>query len=179
MRTKRILLAASGFLSLLMLRSLAVGFPAKEKVQPVSPNDPTLKLFQLLDTSYEGKLDELCIIGDVFKDPKDPTVDHQEILRVEYDKNRGFGKLQICVRVVDKLTADQLKTYTPKQIYDFGQVDAEKFTKTDPGTFGKPGDIYFRSQDGGPLASAPVSEDIQKAYDRLVTQNIIPALTKK
>lgn len=168
-------------LSLLGIFAAVAGGRAygKEKLPPVGPDDSTLRLFQLLDTSYAGKLDDFCLIGDVFKDPKDPGAERQEILKAEYDKTRIFGKLRIYVRIVDKLTPAQLKTYTPKQIYDYGEVDSQKFTKTDPGSFGRTGDIFFRAENGGPLASAPVTEDVQKTYDRLVTQYLLPALQKK
>lgn len=153
---------------------------AKEKVPPVSPDDPTLRLYQLLDSQYGGKLDDFCIIADIFKDPKNPEHEEQHILKVDYDKNRGFGKLNIYVRTVDKLTPAQLKTYTPKQSYDFAEIDSEKFTKTDPGSFGRSGDIYFRpASAGGPLAVAPVTDEIRSAYEHFVTDFILPALQKK
>lgn len=156
------------------------GAAAKEKPPLVSPEDPTLRLYQLLDAQYGGKLDDFCIIGDVFNDPKKPDHPEQHILRVEYDKNRAFGKLRIYVRTVDKLTPDQLKTYTAKQIYDYAETDSEKFTKTDPGYFGKTGDIYFLPvSEGGPLATAPITDGARSAYERYVTDFILPALQKK
>ena len=167
----------------LMALSLAgpwAGAAAKEKAPAVSPDDPTLRLYQLLDAQYGGKLDDFCVLGDVFNDPKKPDHPEQHILRVEYDKNSVFGKLRIYVRIVDKLTPDQLKTYTPKQIYDFADTDSEKFTKTDPGSFGKSGDIYFLpSSEGGPLASTPVTDEARATYERYVTNFILPALQKK
>jgi len=158
----------------------AVGGLAKEKVPVISPDDPTLRLYQLLDSQYAGKLEELCIIADAFKDPKNPDHELQHILKVEYDKNRAFGKLRIYVRNVDKLTPDQLKTYTPKQSFDFAEIDSEKFTKTDPGPFGRIGDVYFRpASESGPLATAPATDDTRSAYERYVNAFIIPALQKK
>jgi hypothetical protein len=156
------------------------GAAAKEKVPPVSPDDPTLRLYQLLDTQYGGKLDDFCIIADVFKDPQKPEHEEQHVLKLDYEKDRAFGKLRIYVRTVDKLAPDQLKTYTPKQIYDYAEVDSEKFTKTDPGSFGRTGDVYFRPvSEGGPLASTPVTDEARSAYERYLTGFVLPALQKK
>lgn len=156
------------------------GAAAKEKVTPVSPDDPTLRLYQLLDTQYGGKLDDLCIIADVFKDPKKADHELQHILKVDYEKNRVFGKLRIYVRTIDKLTPDQLKTYTPKQIYDYAESDSEKFSKTDPGSFGRTGDNYFRPvSEGGPLGTAPITDEARSAYERYLTSFVLPALQKK
>ena len=44
-------------------------------------------------------------------------------------KRCGFGKLNIYVRSVGQMTKEQVSTYTPKQIYDFGEVDLEKFVQ--------------------------------------------------
>jgi len=168
-------------LSILSLSGLWMGSTlAKEKVPPVSPDDPTLRLYQFLDSQYGGKLEDFCLTADVFKDPKNPDHEEQHILKVEYDKNRGFGKLRIYVRTVDKLTPEQLKTYTPKQMFDYAEVDSEKFTKTDPGSFGRTGDVYFRPvSEGGPLATAPVTDETRSAYERYLTSFITPALQKK
>ena len=130
------LLSITGFPSLLL---------AKEKPLVVSPDDLTLRLFQLLDSSYGGKLAELYVIGDVYKDPKIQDKELQHVFKAEYEKDRAFGRLRLYVRSVDKLTPGQLKDYTPKQVYDFAEVDVEKFTKTDPGPFGRTGDLYFQA----------------------------------
>jgi hypothetical protein len=104
----------------------------------------------------------------------------QHVLRVDYDKGRAFGKLRIVVRTVDQLSPEQLKTYNAKEIYDFAESDGEKFTKTDPGSFGRPGDVYFQpTSPGGPLGTAPVTDEVQARYERYVTQHILPALEKK
>jgi len=152
---------------------------AKEKVPPVSPDDVTLRLYQLLDNSYGGKLADFCLIADVFKDPKAPDQERQHILRVDYDKARVFGKLQLHVRTVDKITAEQLKAYTPKQMYDYAEVDTEKFTKTEPGLFGRQGDVYLRATEGGPLATAPVTDETRTQYESFLAQYVLPALGKK
>jgi hypothetical protein len=152
---------------------------AKEKNPPISPDDPTLRLYQLLDSSYGGKLAELYIIADIFKDAKKPDQENQHLLRVEYDKNRLFGKLRITVRTVAKLTPEQLKTYDAKQAFDFAEVDSEKFTKTDPGPLGRTGDVYARAEEGRPLASAPITDETRSAYERFITEHILPALQKK
>jgi len=152
---------------------------AKEKPPTISPDDLTLRLFQLLDTSYGGKLPEFYLIGDVYKDPKIPDKELQHVFKVEYDKDRAFGRLKIYVRSLDKLTPGQLRDYTPKQIYDFGDQDVEKFTKTDPGPFGKTGDLYFQPTENGPLATAPITDDARKEYETFISQWVLPALEKK
>lgn len=152
---------------------------AKEKNPPISPDDPTFRLYQLLDSSYGGKLTDLYIIADIFKDAKKPDQENQHILRVEYDKNRLFGKLRISVRTVGKLTPEQLKIYNAQQAYDFADVDSEKFTKTDPGPLGRTGDVYARAEEGRPLVSAPITDETRSAYERFITEHILPALQKK
>jgi hypothetical protein len=160
-----------------------VGLPllvsAKEKAPAISPDDLTLRLYQLLDSSYGGKLSEYYLIGDVYKDTKTPDKELQHIFKVEYEKERAFGKLRLYVRCIDKLTPGQFKDYTPKQIYEFGDADSEKFSKTDPGPFGKPGDLYLQATPEGPLASAPITDQVRKAYETYVSQWLMPALEKK
>ena len=152
---------------------------AKRKTGAVNPNDSTLRLFQLLDSSYGGKLADYYLLGDIYKDPQNPSEELQRVLRVDYDKKSAFGKLKIYVRSVGKLQPDQLKAYTPKMVFEFGVADAEKFIKTDPGPLGNADDLYLRSTDDRPLASSPVTEDVEKAYDHLVADVLLPALQKK
>ena len=153
---------------------------AKEKTPQVDPNDPTVHLYGLLDSKYNGKLDDFCVLADVFNDPKNPGQPQQHVLRIEYAKDRAFGKLRIYVRTIAQLSPDQLKTYTPKQVYDFAESDSAKFTKTDPGPFGKSGDLYFQpTSDGGPLGQVTATPEVQTQYEHYVTQYIIPALEKK
>ena len=169
----------AAFCALLSTVGLPLLHLAKEKAPALSPDDLTLRLFQLLDTSYGGKLSEFYVIGDIYKDPKIPDKELQHILRAEYDKDRAFGRFRLYVRSVDKLTPGQLRDYTPKQIYEFGEVDVEKFTKTDPGPFGKTGDLYFRATENGPLATAPITDELRKEYESYLTQWLFPALAKK
>ena len=160
-----------------------VGLPglhlAKEKIPAVSPDDLTLRLFQLLDGSYGGKLSEFYLMGDIYKDPKIPDKELQHVFKAEYEKGRAFGRFRLYVRSLDELTAGQLKDYTPKQIYEFGEQDVEKFTKTEPGPFGKTGDLYFRATPDGPLATAPITDEARKEYETYVAQWLLPALEKK
>jgi len=160
-----------------------VGVPAlhlaKEKPPAVSPDDVTLRLFQLLDTSYGGKLADFFLVGDIYNDPKAPDKELQHVFKAEYDKGRAFGRFRFYVRSLDKLTPGQLKDYTAKQIYEFGELDVEKFTKTDPGPFGKTGDVYFQAIPDGPLATAPVTDEVRKEYETYITQWLLPALAKK
>ncbi len=158
----------------------SVGLSAKEKLPAVSADDSTLRLYNLLDSKLGGKIDDFYLLADTFPDPQNPNQTQQHVLRIEYDKNRAFGKLRIYVRTVDQLTPEQLKTYNPKEIYDFAETDSEKFTKTDPGSFGRPGDVYFQpTSAGGPLGTATATPEVQSRYERFVTQFVIPALEKK
>ena len=81
-----------------------------------------------------GKLAEFYVLGDIYKNPKAADEELQHVFRAEYDKDRAFGRFRLHVRSVDKLTEEQLKNYTAKEVYEFGEMDAEKFTKTDPGS---------------------------------------------
>ena len=180
MRTCRpsfFLLAA--FSALLLTAGLPGLHLAKEKPPVISPDDLTLRLFQLLDSSYGGKLSEFYLIGDVYKDPKIPEKELQHVLKAEYEKDRTFGRFRLYVRSVDKLTPGQLKDYTPKQVYEFGELDVEKFTKTDPGPFGRTGDLYFQASENGPLATVPITDEARKKYETYITQYLLPALEKK
>jgi len=152
---------------------------AKEKAPVFDPNDPTYRLFQLLDTARGGKLGDFYLVADVYKDPANPSEELQHILRAEYDKNRGFGKLNLYVRSVGKIAPEQLKAYTAKDFYEFGLSDQEKFMKTEPGPFGKPSDVYLRAEGDHPLATAAVTDEVRKAYELFVTQHLLPALEKK
>ncbi len=152
---------------------------AKEKQSPPDPNDPTYRLFQLLDTKRGGKLSEFYVIADVYGDPKNPDMQQQHILRAEYDKQRGFGKLNLHVRSVGKINSRQMETYTPKEFYEFGLADLQRFLKTDPGPLGKPGDVYLHSEDDQPLHSGDVTDDVRKEYEVFLTQYLLPALEKQ
>lgn len=152
---------------------------AKEKVPAVSPDDPAFRLFQLLDNSRGGKLADFYVIADVYKDPKNPGDELQHILRAEYDKNRGFAKLNLYVRSVGKIAPEQLRAYTPKQFYEFGISDQEKYVKTEVGPLGRPGDLYLRAEEDRPLATTPVTDDARKVFEMFLTQYVIPALEKK
>ena len=152
---------------------------AKEKIPPVDPNDPTLRLFQALDTNRGGKLTDFYLIADVYKDPAGGSEEFQHILKAEYYKTRLFGKLQIYVRSVGKILPDQMKTYTVKEFYDFGLMDQAKYMKTDPGEFGRSGDIYLRAVEDRPLASTPVTDEVRKSYELFVTQYLLTAIEKK
>ena len=180
MRTSRLSLSLiAAFCALLSTAILPGLHLAKEKNPAVSPDDVTLRLYQLLDTSYGGKLAEFYLIGDVYTDPKIPDKELQHVFKAEYDKARAFGKFRLYVRSLDKLTPGQLKDYTSKQIYEFGELDVEKFTKTDPGPFGKTGDIYLLATPDGPLAATPITDEVRKEYETYIKQWILPAIEKK
>jgi hypothetical protein len=152
---------------------------AKDKTPPIDPNDPTLRLYQILDSTRGGKLADFYLIADVYKNPDNPDEEFQHILRVDYDKDRGFGRLNIYVRSVVKIQPDQMKTYTPKEFYDFGLSDLEKYVKTDAGPFGKPGDVYLRAERDRPLASGEVTDEVRKTYKSFLTQYLTPVLQKQ
>jgi hypothetical protein len=151
---------------------------AKHK-EEVEQNGLSSRLFQFLDSSYGGKLEDFYLLADLYKDPNRPDQEFRHVLRVEYDKNRVFGKLKIYVRSVGKMTPEQLSTYTPKQIYDFGEVDLEKFVKTSLGPLGGSGDIYLRAGPDSPLATVPITDDVRKEYEMFISDYILPALQKK
>ena len=111
------------------LSSLAL---SKEKTQVVGPDDLTFRLYQLLDKSYGGKLAEFYVMGDIYKNPKAADQELQHVFRAEYDKDRAFGRFRLHVRSVDKLTAEQLKNYTAKQIYEFGEIGRREIHQDRP-----------------------------------------------
>lgn len=154
---------------------------AREKNSPADPNDVTARLFQLLDDSHDGKLTDFYLLADLYKDKDstNPDEELQHVLHLDYDKDRNFGKLSLHVRSMTKLAPEQLKTYSPKQIFDFGDEDTEKFVKSDPGQFGRTGDMYLRATADRPLRDTPISDEARKAYDFYLTQYVIPALQKK
>jgi hypothetical protein len=153
---------------------------AKDKKPSISPDDPTVRLYNLLDSKFGGKLKDIYLLADIFNDPKTPGQAKQHVLCLDYDKSRAFGKLQIHVRTVDQLTPEQLKTYTPKDVFVFAENDDEKFTKTDPGPIGMLGDVYLApTEPGGPMGTATVTPEVQAQYDRYVRQYLLPALEKK
>lgn len=182
MRTGRTILViiCSAVLTLLVLGGSVERMGAKEKTSPSNPNDPTYRLFSLLDSKYNGKLDDFCMLADLINDPKNPGQELQRVIRIEYNKDKVFGKLSLHLRTVAQLTPEQLKAYSAKQTYDFAETDTAKFTKSDAGSFGRTGDVYFEaSSDGGPLAMATVTSEVQSQYELLVTQYLLPALEKK
>jgi hypothetical protein len=83
------------------------------------------------------------------------------------------------VRNVAKLQPEQMKTYSPKMIYEFGVEDTERFVKTEPGPLGRTGDLYLRSNEDRPVATTPITDDARKSYQRLVVDYLLPALQKK
>jgi hypothetical protein len=165
-------------LSLLVMVGLSgpANFYAKNSSKSVDENDVTLQLFRLLDDSYGGKFDDY-VLADLYTDAASGQ-EYRHILHVDYDKNRAFGRLNLCVRGVAKMTPEQLAVYTPKEIYDFAKIDLEKFFKTAPGPFGASGDLYLRSVNGGALANAAINNEAQKRYTDIVSQYVIPALEK-
>jgi hypothetical protein len=151
----------------------------REKKPPVDTNDPTYRVFQVLDTTHGGKLENFFVLGDIYPDPQNPKQELQHVFKVDYDKNRYFGRFRIYVRSVAKLSPQQLQTYTPEQIYDFGNSDQEKFEKIEPGPFGQQGDLYFQATGDRPLHTEPTTDAVRKAYESYVSQYIFPALEKK
>ena len=139
----------------------------------------TVRLFQLLDSTRNGKLEEFYLLADIYKDPSKPDEHFHHVLKVDYDKSRAFGKLKLYVRSVGQMTDEQLSAYSPKQIFDFGEADQEKFVKTGTGSFGAPGDLYLRAGNDAPLATAAVTDTARKEYETFLTDHILPALEKK
>jgi len=166
-----------------LLFIVCFGYPGaylqgKEKKTEVDPNDCTCRLFQVLDESRGGKLDDFYVLGDLYQDPKSGD-QYRHVFKVEYDKSHAFGKLKVYVRAVGKMTDQQLSTYTPAQLYDFGETDLEKFVKTDCGAYGKAGDIDLQPNPDGALATAAITDEARKRYDTFLSQYVLPALEKK
>ena len=178
--TTRLRAITCGTILTLLILGSAVRTDAKDKSSPSNPNDPTFRLFSLLDSKFNGKIEDFCVLADLISDPQNPGQQLQRVICLDYSKDRAFGKLNIHVRTVAPLTPDQLKTYTPKQTFDFAETDTSKYTKSDAGSFGRPGDVYFQAApDGGPLTSASATPDVQSQYELLINQYILPALEKK
>ncbi|HUZ47632.1 MAG TPA: hypothetical protein VMW54_13425 [Terriglobia bacterium] len=167
-------------MSAVMLALMAPSLASARRKKPatVSPDDPTYQLYQLLDKTRGGKLNDFYLLADIYSDPQDPGRQLRHVLCVNYNKSSFFGRLQIDVRSVGKMTPAQLKTYTPKQIYDFGMQDQAKFEKINPGPFGESGDLFLRATSTGSLAPASVTDEVSAQYDSFLTQYILPALKK-
>ena len=150
---------------------------AKQKENFAGSNDPTVRLFQVLDDSYGGKLTDFCVIADTYANPAQSGQALQHVLEVNYDKSRFYGRLTISVRGVSRLTPGQLREYTPEQIYGFGS-DVAQFEKIRSGPFGETGDLYFQPIAQGALTPAAVTGAARQQYDRFLAQYILPALEK-
>jgi hypothetical protein len=152
----------------------------REKNGPVSPNDPTAHLFDFLNSSDGGKLNDFYLLADVYSDPSNPSQQYQRVLKVDYNKDLYFGRLVIHARSVAKLTPEQLAIYTPAQIYKFGGSDGQVFDKTKPGPFGRePGDLYLARSPSGPLRSTEADDSVVQEYKMLVSQYVLPAVQKQ
>src|SRR5579863_4599614 len=175
-RTRLVLV--SGFalaLVAVVIPGLTRNLLAKRTPPLVDPNNPTQRLFDFVDNSKAGKLADFYVIADTYADPSHPGQQLQRVLKVDYDKSRFFGKFRIYVAAVAALTPDQLKTYTPEQIFNFGTV-VEKFEKINAGPLGQEGDMYLHAQGNLPPAAAPITDDVRREYDTLIAQYILPAL---
>jgi hypothetical protein len=144
-----------------------------------SSSGVTEQLYQLLNNSYGGRLADFYVLANAYPDPQNPQNRLQHVLSVSYNKKLFFGRFVIVVRSIAKPTPAQLKTYTAKQLFNFGETDLEKFEKIRAGRFGSEGDLYLRSSGGGPLAGAPITEEVNKEYDAYITRYLLPALVKK
>ncbi|MGH9403629.1 MAG: hypothetical protein ACRD2P_16180 [Terriglobia bacterium] len=153
--------------------------PRRHKSKEIaSANDPTSRLYQMADQSLDGKF-SFYLLANVYTDPSNPDSQYQRVLRVVYNKDLYFGRFAIHVRSVAKLTPQQLATYTPENIFNYATTDTAEFEKINPGSFGKTGDLYLAAADDHPLASAPITQDIQAEYEMLVTNYVLPAVEKQ
>ncbi|HEV2245555.1 MAG TPA: hypothetical protein VGW37_02780, partial [Terriglobia bacterium] len=176
-RNKKYMVATLAAISLLAI--VAPSAWAKRKHDSVNPDDPTYKLYQLLNDSSGGKLTDCYLLANLYPDPLDPSNELQRVIRVDYDKGRFFGRLRIYVRSVGQLTPAQMKIYDAKQVFDFGESDSAQYEKINPGELGETGDLYLRASADGPLASVPITDEARQDYDMLITKYILPALQKK
>ena len=78
---------------------------AREKSSPTDPNDPTHRLFTLLDDKFNGKIEGFYMLADLVPDPKNAGQQLQRVIEIDYGKDRAFGKLNLHVRTVAPLTA--------------------------------------------------------------------------
>lgn len=147
----------------------------------VSANDPTARLFDVLNASDGGKLTDFYVLGDVYSDPSNPSQQYQRVLKVDYNKDYYFGRLSIHARSVAKMTPEQMAIYTPAQIYSFGGRDGQVFDKTNPGPFGsETGDTYLApGPNNGPLRTLAIDDSVTQEYNMLVSQYILPAIQKQ
>ena len=176
LKSKRRLSVSGGVCLVLGMVVTAPGGLLAVRNSRVDENDATYRLFQLLDSAHGGKLADTYVLADAYTDGNGDQYRH--VLRVDYDKSHAFGRLAIYVRSVGKMTPEQLSTYTPEQIYNFGEIDLQKLVKTDPGPFGQRGDLYLTADGDGPLHTSAVTDEARKSYDTFVTQYVIPALQK-
>ncbi len=151
----------------------------RHRSQPVNSGNPSYQLYQLLNDSYGGKLKDFCILAGLYKSSKNPAQEYQRVLRVDYNKDNFFGRLEIHVRSVAKLTPVQLKTYPPRQIFKFAVSDSETFEKIHAGPFGEPGDLYLRASGGAPPAPAPITSRVRGQFADYIARYILPALQNK
>ncbi|HTV56988.1 MAG TPA: hypothetical protein VMI06_19005 [Terriglobia bacterium] len=152
----------------------------KEKNGSASSNGPTAQLFDVLNSSFGGKLNNFYLLADVYSDPSNPGQQYQRVLNVDYDKSLYFGRFVIHARSVRKMTPEQLAIYDPKQVYSFGGRDGQVFDKINPGPFGsETGDLYLAPPPGGgPLRTVPIDDSVTQEYQVLVSQYILPAVKK-
>src|SRR5438876_9354944 len=127
-RTSIEVLRAASLIAVLFLGSIPPGggtLYAKHKGEQADPDDATSRLFQLLDSARDGKLADYYLLADLYKDPNEPDDEYRHVLRVNYDKSRGFGKLNVWVRRLGKMIARQLEAYTRRQLDGFADADQE------------------------------------------------------
>lgn len=149
-----------------------------KKEKKANGNTPTAQLYNILNGSFDGKLDTY-LLADIYSDPSNPSEQYQRVLHVTYDKSLYFGRLTIHVRSVGKMNAQQLVIYTPEAIFKFGNSDMQEFEKINAGDFGETGDLYLESQNDQPLAKAPITDEVRQEYDMLVTTYILPSVQKQ
>jgi hypothetical protein len=164
---------------ILVAAAVPSGWAKEKKTRSANPDDPTYRVYQILDDSYGGKLTDYYLLADLYTDPQNPSNQLQHVIRVDYDKTRFFGRFRIYVRSVGKLTPAQLNTYDVKQIYDFGESDEAEYEKIDAGPLGETGDLFMKATSNGPLATAPITDEARQEYDMLITKYLLPALQKK
>ena len=156
----------------------ALPLKKKRKSEKFSSNDATGRLFNILNSSFGGKL-EIYLLADIYADPAHPSVQYQRVLDVTYDESLYFGRFTIHVRSVGKMNPQQLIVYTPKQIFDFGNRDTQEFEKINPGPFGATGDLYLRATDDNPPSSAQITDEVRQQYETILNQYIMPAVQKE
>jgi hypothetical protein len=89
-RKRKLVVVCSAVLMLLVFGASADRMGAKDRTSPTNPNDPTFRLFSLLDSKYNGKVDDFCMLADLINDPKNPDSSSNASFASSTTRTRGL-----------------------------------------------------------------------------------------